>query len=569
MPFKFGVIAQLGERYNGIVEVGGSIPPGSTKFMNEIRLILAYSFSVLLIPVGIFGIFNSSFFQFESKALSFYLRLSSVFITLILIFLSWYYSNIFIRKKVLDKLSDFGKEIVNSDFSKISKEEIPDMTKETISNLRHYEDYRFEFFGFSIPFFIVFLTTGAIDLYQNPASIFPHIIGCFILTMIIKFANIMVSICDISSQANSFISTITNIAYASKGVQLYNSFKFIESRLQKDERANLKQTEKDIKKAIWKSFLYVAILFVFILAIYIVKKEYVCSNLFNVDGIEHIYLTSMFVYLLFLVSFFRYLKINKISFMNISKHQLEDDRTVSDKKTDENNLFITMHGVYFQDPTKLSEFPVLDNLSLSVLPGELIAITGENLDGRSYLFDLLLGYYRVQSGKIYIAGTRIDNISKQKIRSLIGLFDEGLGLIRGTVYDNLEMVTDNKKKILAISEKVGLQDCLEENIFNEGGELILSQEILFRIQIGRIAIQKPKILLIKSPESFESEATEKMFYDFVEFSSERKTLLISTDNPRIMIYSNKILYIRKGESLFGTHAELSKNENYQRYIKNI
>ncbi len=536
--------------------------------MNKVKLLSAYVSSILIIPFGIFGIFHSSFFQFESDILSLYIKLSSIFITVVSILAAWYYSNIFIRKDVLSKMTEFGTSIMNSDFRKISKENVPDIAKETISKLQKYEDFKFELFGFSIPFFTIFLTTLAMSMHLNSGSILPYILGCLILMIIIKFANIMVSICDIRAHENYLVPTLSNISLAAKGIQYYDSFKFVQSKLNDEEKLILQQTKIDISKVIWRSFFYMAALFIFILAFCIIKKEYASANLFNIDSIENIYIFSMLIYILFLVSFFRYLKINELSISDISKYQSVEE-IENDKKIDEDNLFIAMHGVYFQDPTRLSEFPVLSNLSMSVLPGEFISITGKNHEGMAYVFDLLLSYYKVQSGNIYLAGTKIDNISKQKIRSLIGFFDENFGLIPGTIYDNLEMMTSNQKKILAISEKVGLQEDLQENIFSEDGELILSQELLFRLQIGRITIQKPKILFIKTPNSFESERTEKIFYEFVEFSSKRKTVLIITNNPKIIVYSDKILYIANGESLFGTHADLSKNENYQKYIKNL
>ena len=48
----FGVIAQLGERYNGIVEVGGSIPPGSTRTVKDVEAVLSQRPFCLYISVS-------------------------------------------------------------------------------------------------------------------------------------------------------------------------------------------------------------------------------------------------------------------------------------------------------------------------------------------------------------------------------------------------------------------------------------------------------------------------------------------------------------------------------------
>ena len=241
----------------------------------------------------------------------------------------------------------------------------------------------------------------------------------------------------------------------------------------------------------------------------------------------------------------------------------------SEKIIDKNNLFIAFHGVYFQDPTNFSDHSILNNISLSVLPGEVIALTGENTTGISYIFDLVLKFYTPQSGKIYIAGIPLDNISKAQMRSLVGIFDDSFSLIQGTVLDNIKLISEDQNLIQDTSKKVGLSDLLNKQLFDENENIIVSQETLFRIQIARIAIQKPKIIFIKTPSRFDSKLAEEMFFDFVDSASKNKTVFIETYDLNTIIYSNKILYLGKNESIFGSHAEISLNKSYQEYIKKI
>lgn len=522
-----------------------------------------------MILIGTLGVFHSYFYSFQDINISFYIIVSSLFLSTISFLSSWYYSNLFIRQKVLEKLSKFGLDAMNLDNRKISEKSSLEKLNILIDSLRSYEDYNFELFGFGIPFFLIFLLTASLSIVLNPQIILSYLFACSIATLIIKFANKIVSICDIRSFKNYYVPTISNLIHISKGIQFFSSINFISNRIYQKVKNVLRLTQNDLSKTIWHSFFYTALIFLFLCVIYIMKLEYLSKNLFNISGVEIIFFTSMFFYTMFVVSFLRYIKITNIQNIDISSCVLKNETLNSEKNLDKNNLFIAFHGIYFQDPTEFSDHSILNNLSLSALPGEVIALTGENTLGISYIFDLLLKFHTPQSGKIYIAGIPIDNISNSQIRSLIGVFDETFSLFKGTILDNIKLITEDHKVIMDISEKVGLSDMLNELLLDKNGDILVSQETLLRIQIARIAIQKPKIVLINTPSKFDSELAEKMFYDFFVSASKSKTVFIKTDNPTTIVYSDKILYLGNNESIFGSHAENSLNKSYQEYLKKI
>jgi ABC-type multidrug transport system fused ATPase/permease subunit len=278
-----------------------------------------------------------------------------------------------------------------------------------------------------------------------------------------------------------------------------------------------------------------------------------------------LFYSCIFLYVTFFVSLVRFTKIRKVV-IDYLKDYVKDDEADNLKNVSKENLFVAFHDVHFQLPTILTDSPIFDNLSFSVLPGEFVAITGENIQYSEFVFDLILKYYKPQSGNIYISGTPLPNISTPSIRSKIGFFKEDFALAQGTVYDNLSVISNDKKKIVDVSKKIQLYEDLNVNILDENNYVQVPQDLLFRLQIGRLSIQKPKILLIETPEAFESQNEEYLFNDFVRHSSKKKTTIISTSNPEFIIYANKILYIGDGKIEFGTHAELSKNSEYQRYI---
>lgn len=537
--------------------------------MTNIKFIFPYLISIIITITGTLGIFSSYFYDFKDLDIPFYMITSSLFLSAISFFLSWYYANLFIRYKVLRKLNNFGLDSMNLDYRKISEKLASEKLNSLIDSLRSYEDYNFELLGFGIPFFLIFLSTAILSIILNHKIIPSYLCACSIATLIIKFANKIVSICDIRAFKNYYIPTINNLIHNSKGIQFFNSINFISDKIYQKAKNILKLTENDLSKTIWKAFFYTILIFLFLCVIYIIKLEYFSPNLFNISEVEVIFFTSVFFYTMFVVSLLRYIKITNIPNIDISNYVLKNEFPNSEKTIDKNNLFIAFHGVYFQDPTEFSDHSILNNLSLSVLPGEVVALTGENTLGISYIFDLILKFHTPQSGKIYIAGTPIDNISNSQIRSLIGVFDETFSLIKGSVLDNIKLITKDYKIITDIIEKVGLSDVLNDSLFDENENIIVSQETLFRIQIARIAIQKPKIVLINTPYNFDSQLSEEMFYDFLVSASKSKTVFVKTNNPTTIIYSDKILYLGNNESIFGSHADISSNKSYQEYIKKI
>ncbi|MDR3224399.1 MAG: ABC transporter ATP-binding protein/permease [Holosporales bacterium] len=268
-----------------------------------------------------------------------------------------------------------------------------------------------------------------------------------------------------------------------------------------------------------------------------------------------------------MISIFRFSKIKKIKLNDITKYKTDiysNEQTL--KQLDTDNLFLTFHGIYFQDPAKLSDRPVFEDLSFAVLPGEFVAITGENLKDGHYIFDLVLRFHKPQSGKIYIAGSHIENIRINSIRSAIGIFNEDFGLIDGTIFDNIAMLIGDYAKIQNVAYNVGLEAFLDRELFDADGDVAIPQEILFRLQMARIAIRRPKIVLIEEPAFFESEENEQIFFDIVKHMAKRKTVIVITGKPMLAINSDKILYLGIKKTIFGSHAELSSDPDYQQFI---
>jgi ABC-type Mn2+/Zn2+ transport system ATPase subunit len=91
-------------------------------------------------------------------------------------------------------------------------------------------------------------------------------------------------------------------------------------------------------------------------------------------------------------------------------------------------------------------------------------------------------------------------------------------------------------------------------------------EILIRLQMARIFLRPGDVILITEPDKFIDDVCRELFLDFVKFMADKKTVLWKTNNRSLFVYSGKILYIGEHINLFGSHAELSTDENYRNFL---
>jgi len=97
---------------------------------------------------------------------------------------------------------------------------------------------------------------------------------------------------------------------------------------------------------------------------------------------------------------------------------------------------ITFDSISFRYPTRLDAL-VLDNLTLRVPGGQVLAICGSSGSGKSTLAQLLLRFYEPQSGQIRIGNIPINDMPLQWLRSNIGTVPQEPVLFSSSIYDNI------------------------------------------------------------------------------------------------------------------------------------
>jgi ABC-type multidrug transport system fused ATPase/permease subunit len=522
-----------------------------------------------LADLALFGIFHSDFVVIEDDNLSFYIKIASSFVMFVAFLLTWYYSNTLIRKRTMKQLSEFGITAIDLDQNKISVADTLRIADDTISKLRLYEDYKFEMFGFALPLFVLVSTTTILVLLKAPAALPFLLLSYGIIGIVIATAVQIVNMCDIKFHSPLFMEFVKNTTAAARGIKLYGAKEFMLEKYKQQSVKSLKLVQKSLTKAIWKAILILCVLFLIACFLYVING----TRNFSLDivaGTEPLYFVCLFACALLFTSAMRCVRILGIKFEDIATYILRTSNHQRPKKMiGSSNMCIAFTHVSFQDPTQLSDHVLLDDMTFSVMPGECVSITGENASLGLHIFDLLLKYNEPQVGNVYVSGESLKFVNIESLRSRIGLFSENFGLISGTVYENLALANIHQSDIDELAEKIELKETLEENIFDVKGNIRVSQEILLRIQMGRTELQNPGILLIQQPPKFETAESTELFNEYIAYIAPQKTILVITADPKMIIYSDKILYLHDSGYLFGSHAELSKHKAYQRYISTL
>jgi ATP-binding cassette, subfamily B, bacterial len=153
-----------------------------------------------------------------------------------------------------------------------------------------------------------------------------------------------------------------------------------------------------------------------------------------------------------------------------------------------------------------SDRPVLDGVSLTVEPGECVAVVGSSGSGKSTLMNLLIGLLRPTSGTIYLDGIDMNTIDLRSYREHLAVVGQRSILFRGTVRDNVgyggrDVDEARLCEALRLSDAMGFVDRLPaglDTMIGEGGAT-LSGGQQQRLVLARALVRDPRVLILDEP----------------------------------------------------------------------
>ncbi|MGM9603144.1 MAG: ABC transporter ATP-binding protein [Faecousia sp.] len=210
------------------------------------------------------------------------------------------------------------------------------------------------------------------------------------------------------------------------------------------------------------------------------------------------------------------------------------------------------------------DLDVLRNVSLTVAPGETVAIVGPSGGGKTTLCQLIPRFYDVDEGSISIDGMDIRSVTQQSLHRNIGIVQQDVFLFADTIFENIRYGKPDatKEEVIEAAKKAEIyEDILDmphgfDTYVGERGTL-LSGGQKQRVAIARIFLKNPPILILDEATSALDSVTEAKIQRAFDALSKGRTTLIIAHRLSTIRAANRIISIAEGRiTECGTHAEL-------------
>ena len=253
--------------------------------------------------------------------------------------------------------------------------------------------------------------------------------------------------------------------------------------------------------------------------------------------------------------------------------ELLDTQSILQEVPDAVELKVTEGEVDFKDITFAypdePDVEVLHNLSLTVKPGEMIALVGPTGAGKTTIVNLISRFYDPVSGQVLIDGQDISKVTLASLRSNIGVMTQDSFLFSGTIRENLLYGKPDatEEEMKSACHKLGMDDMIYTQ--PEGFDTKVSLDSLSQgqkqlIALARTLIADPKILLLDEATSAIDTRTEELVQAGMTILMKGRTSFVVAHRLSTITKADRILVIQnKGIAEAGTHKELlQKNGIY-------
>ncbi len=180
-----------------------------------------------------------------------------------------------------------------------------------------------------------------------------------------------------------------------------------------------------------------------------------------------------------------------------------------------------------------SGIPVLNDISLTIAPGETFALVGSTGGGKTTICHLIPRFYDVTSGAVLVDGKDVRTLTQESLRQNIGIIQQDVFLFAGTIMENIRYgrpsATDREVIQAAICAEIH-EDIMHmpdgyQSFVGERG-VVLSGGQKQRISIARVFLKNPPILILDEATSALDSVTEQRIQRSIDRLSEGKTVVV-------------------------------------------
>ena len=235
---------------------------------------------------------------------------------------------------------------------------------------------------------------------------------------------------------------------------------------------------------------------------------------------------------------------------------------------------VRFEGVAFRYGPDLPK--VLDGIDLLLEDGSTVALVGSSGSGKSTLAALIPRFFDVLDGSVTFDGIDVRELALEELRGMIGIVPQEPMLFGGTirenfVYGNLDATQEEIEEAALAAHAhdfiADLPDRYDQIVGERGVTLSAGQRQ--RIAIGRVMLERPKVLILDEASSSLDSESEGLVQDALEHLMHERTTLVIAHRLSTVIRSDRILVLDQGKIVDqGSHSDLlDRNDVYDRLYR--
>ena len=219
---------------------------------------------------------------------------------------------------------------------------------------------------------------------------------------------------------------------------------------------------------------------------------------------------------------------------------------------------------------------VIHDFSMYIKPGQTVAIVGPTGAGKTTIVKLLMRFYELNQGTIYIDGHDITTMTRHDLRSLVGMVLQDAWLFEGTILDNLRFgkIDASNEQVIEAAKAAHVDHFIRtldhgyDTVLNDESSNI-SQGQRQLLTIARAFLADPKILILDEATSSVDTRTEVLIQKGMDELMKGRTSFVIAHRLSTIRNADNIIVMNQGDIIeVGNHDELMAKDGFYKKLYN-